>query len=188
MPQLKRYALALLAACLLGSVQADEIPADKRQAIQELIDVMNLKSLGPQMMAQISAQSGTLMKQGAVAAIEQDKRLSPAQKQAELAKLEQDLPALEQDFNDSLAKFDMNGMMQEVMYGTYSKYFETAEIQDITTFYRSPTGQKMLALSPQIMRESMQISMARMGPVVNEMVQKTLERQAAQQPQKKKKK
>ncbi|HEY9104112.1 DUF2059 domain-containing protein [Chitinimonas sp.] len=186
MQQLKRYALALLAACLLGSAQADEIPADKRQAIQELIEVMNLKALGPQMLAQISAQSGALMKQGAVAAIEQDKRLNPAQRQAALSKVEQELPELEKAFNDSLAKFDMGGLMQEVMYGTYSKYFETAEIQDITAFYRSSTGQKMLAKMPQIMQESMQISMARMGPVVNDMVQKTLERQSAQQQKKKK--
>ncbi|GAB3242369.1 DUF2059 domain-containing protein [Chitinimonas naiadis] len=182
MKKLLQLSLGLVAALMLGNARADEVSAEKRQAIQELIDTMNIKAMMPQMMAQITAQSGAMMKQTASTAIEQNKRLSAAQRKSALAQLDRELPALQADFNSSIAKLDMASLMDEVMYSVYGKYFETQEIRDINAFYQSPTGKKLLAQMPLVMRDTMQITMSRMGPMVNEVMEKTLARHQADKP------
>jgi uncharacterized protein len=39
--------------------------------------------------------------------------------------------------------------------GTYAPHFTAEEMQQVTNFYRSPTGQKFLQKQPELVRESM---------------------------------
>ena len=43
----------------------------------------------------------------------------------------------------------------------YKKYFSEKEINDITGFYKTPTGKKSMQVMPTVMMESMQIGMKR---------------------------
>jgi uncharacterized protein len=46
--------------------------------------------------------------------------------------------------------------MTDVLATVYSKNFTGQELRDMTAFYRTPTGQKLLQLMPTVAQESMQ--------------------------------
>ena len=45
---------------------------------------------------------------------------------------------------------DLGQLMEEMMIPLYDKHFTESEIQDLVTFYKSPTGQKMVAEMPSL--------------------------------------
>ncbi len=65
---------------------------------------------------------------------------SPAEKQAELRTI-----------------FDINGIIRQLV-PVYDKYYSPEELKEITTFYKSPAGQKMIEATPKIMSEFLQAS------------------------------
>jgi hypothetical protein len=44
----------------------------------------------------------------------------------------------------------------DMLSGIYAQNFSVDELHDLTAFYRSPTGQKLIARQPVIARASMQ--------------------------------
>jgi len=173
MGKLVRHGLLLALLCLAG-VQAAELGAEKRQAIQTLIDTLNLKAMGPQMMQQLAGQGEAIMRQTAQGLIDANAELSEAQRAEARQMLERELPGLAMELNVSLAKLDLSPIVNEVIFSVYGKHFETTEIRDMTAFYRSPTGRKVLRLLPQVTQESMQLSMERIAPLAEEAARKTV--------------
>ncbi|MBI3617625.1 MAG: DUF2059 domain-containing protein [Candidatus Omnitrophica bacterium] len=53
--------------------------------------------------------------------------------------------------------FDMQGIMRELM-PIYDKYYSSEELKEISAFYRTPAGQKMIEVTPKIMNEFLQAS------------------------------
>lgn len=53
--------------------------------------------------------------------------------------------------------FDMPGIMRELM-PIYDKYYSSEELKEISAFYRTPAGQKMIEVTPKIMNEFLQAS------------------------------
>lgn len=45
----------------------------------------------------------------------------------------------------------------EMIVPLYGKYFTESEINDLIAFHKTPTGQKLLSVQPQLMQESMQV-------------------------------
>jgi hypothetical protein len=71
------------------------------------------------------------------------------------------MPALEATMARVMPK------MMDVMTVSYAQTFSEQELTDIDTFYRSPSGQAMIAKLPQMMATTMQA----MGPIQQEMRQ-----------------
>jgi uncharacterized protein len=67
-------------------------------------------------------------------------------------------------------RIDFTQIVEDIAYDQYSKYFTEAEIRDLVTFYRSPTGQKSIELSPKMFAESMTTTMERINPKVLEIM------------------
>jgi uncharacterized protein len=55
-------------------------------------------------------------------------------------------------------------MMGEDMVALYDKYFSKEEINDFVVFYKSPSGQKMIKVEPQIGKDLMTIMMQKYMP------------------------
>jgi len=76
-------------------------------------------------------------------------------------------PAIVQGRADAEKAFDVivpillesfNGRLQEftdLIAGIYARNFTIAELSDITAFYKTPTGQKLLEKLPAVLQESM---------------------------------
>lgn len=67
-------------------------------------------------------------------------------------------------------RIDFAQIVEDIAYDLYSKYFTEAEIKDLVTFYRSPTGKKSIDLSPKMFVESMSTAMERINPKVLEIM------------------
>lgn len=169
-------ALALFAYSALPGQAADPLPADKKKAIQEMIAVSNMKAALPQMIEQMSNQAQAAIRMQALQHIERDAKLNAEQKAAARQRVETELPLLMADMRNALNKANLPALMDEATFEIYGKHFETAEIRDITAFYRTPTGQKSLRLMPQISGESMRMVMGKVMPLVREQMRESAQR------------
>lgn len=55
-------------------------------------------------------------------------------------------------------------MINEDMVVSYDKYFSQNEINDLITFYKSPSGQKFIKVSPDIQKEMAMVMMQKYMP------------------------
>ena len=53
----------------------------------------------------------------------------------------------------------INKMMNEDMVAIYDKYFTDSEIKDYIAFYKSPSGQKFVNVTPALQADIMNIMM-----------------------------
>lgn len=61
-------------------------------------------------------------------------------------------------------------MVKEDLPSVYDKLFTQPEIKDLIRFYESPTGQKLLAVSPQISEEIMMLMTTKYMPSLNQKI------------------
>lgn len=70
-----------------------------------------------------------------------------------------------------------DGDFKEEMNAIYAKYFSHEDIRQMIAFYETPVGSKSIEVMPELMSESMQVTMrwiAKINPVVQERVTKQL--------------
>ncbi len=72
------------------------------------------------------------------------------------------------------AKIDLGQLIEQVSYPVYDKYFTESELRDITSFYKSATGKKAIAILPQIVTDSMsrtnEILLPKMTSIMTEVI------------------
>jgi hypothetical protein len=173
----KIVASVVTAFALVGAAPAfAQADAASTAAARELFDAMNYRSLMTGVMQQMSQGIGQSMRAGAEAAINANPKLTPEQKQQELAKMRAELPAavsaLQGVMNDP-------AMIDEILAETvplYARTFTADELKQIAAFYRTPIGTKMLSTMPKLTGEAMQIgqqiAMRRIGPVMQKLQEK----------------
>lgn len=59
-------------------------------------------------------------------------------------------------WNDFLKEFNSDVLINMII-PIYDKYYTESDIKELTEFYQSPLGKKMIATMPQIAEESMQV-------------------------------
>jgi hypothetical protein len=72
--------------------------------------------------------------------------------------------------------------VEEISYAIYSKYYTEQELKDLITFYKTPTGRKVIAVMPQVMQESMQRSMERLMPQQMQLIQEIVQQELRNSP------
>jgi uncharacterized protein len=70
-------------------------------------------------------------------------------------------PEFVRDFEAASAKLmdavqERSGQLNEILATVYASNFNAQELKDMTAFYRTPTGQKVLERMPEVMQQSMQ--------------------------------
>lgn len=138
---------SLLCACLLAasmcaaqttvSVAPD---AASKEDVQKLFDVMASRQQVAQMMQQLFAQMRSLSR-------EQMKKRHPDMSDADLARVDR-------QSEDFLKNFPLDAMLSD-MVPVYQKHFTKSDIDTLTVFYASPTGQKFLHEMPEVTAETM---------------------------------
>lgn len=175
----KIMAIIATSLALVGAApaRAQAPAADKAAtaAAQELFDSMNYRAVMLGAMQQMSQGIAGSMRGGAEAAINNNPNLSAEDKQKALARMEAELPravaAMQAVINDP-------GLIDEILAETvpiYARNFTADELKQISAFYRTPVGAKMLAKMPQLMGEGMQVGQQivarRLGPVMQKVQQ-----------------
>jgi uncharacterized protein len=131
-------AVAVLAATLLGSgPAAAQTPApDALAAARELVTTMKAGDMLKSLMPVILQQLKPVIVQGRPQVERDFDAIMPTLVEAMTTKTD--------EFNDLVADI-------------YARNFTAAEIREVTTFYHSPVGQKLLEKMPVISQESMMI-------------------------------
>nr|WP_315261538.1 DUF2059 domain-containing protein [uncultured Duganella sp.] len=164
--------LALIGTPVAYAQTAD---AASSAAAKELFDSMNYRSILQGMMQQMAQGMAASMRGGAEAAINNNSKLSADDKQKALAKMEAELPAAVGAMQSVLGD---PALVDDILNETvpiYARNFSADELKQITAFYRTPVGAKMLAKMPQLMGEGMQVGQQivarRIGPMMQKLQQ-----------------
>jgi hypothetical protein len=138
---------ALLSSCVLGlavcaaqttvSVAPD---AASKEDVKKLFDVLASREQVAQMMQQLFAQMRSLSR-------EQLKKRHP-----DIS--EEDLARMDHQSEDFLKNFPLDDMLSD-MIPVYQRHFTKSDIDALTAFYGSPTGQKFLHEMPAVTAETM---------------------------------
>jgi len=134
------------------------------QATRQMLDAIRMRELMVQTMEQVKQRMPEQIRASATQAIQGDARLDAEQKRAALAKLEEMLPATTARVNALLADPSLVDEMLAEVVPLYAKTYTLDEIRQLTAFYQSPLGQKMLRTMPRLMGEVMDISQRVMAP------------------------
>jgi uncharacterized protein len=159
---------SLLTACLLTaslcsaqttvSVAPD---AASKEEIRKLFDVMLSRDQMNQMMRQLFSQMQSMSR-------EQIKKKHPDITDSELARMDR-------ESEDLIRHFPLEAMLDD-MVPVYQKHFTKFDIEAVTAFYSSPSGQKFLHELPAVTSETMQAVYPRIQKEVDAVMQRAEEK------------
>jgi len=156
-----------LAVRLLGQ-SAAEAPAT-RDDILALFNLMHVRDQVEPAMQFIAKQQRAIIHDNLK---RQTPRISP-----------QDLARLDQFTTDIMKDLPVDGMLDD-MVPVYQRHLTKSDVQAMSAFYSSPTGQKLLREMPAMTAESMQAASPRIQALMDKVMERA--RQMAQDNQGKK--
>jgi uncharacterized protein len=135
------FACLLALSTFAAAQTAVSVPdAASKEDIRKLFDVMASREQISQMMQQLFAQMQSLSR-------EQVKKRHPDI-------TDEDLSRMDRQSKDLLNNFPVDAMLSD-MVPVYQKHFTKSDIEALTAFYSSPTGQKFLHEMPAVTAETM---------------------------------
>jgi uncharacterized protein len=160
---------ALLPVCVLvlsicaGAQTTVSIAPDapSKEDVQKLFDVMASREQFARMMQQLFAQVRTMNR-------EQIKKRRPEVTDEEIARMDRQSEAL-------IKNFPLDEILKE-MIPVYQRHFTKADVEGLTAFYSSPTGQKFLHEMPAVTAETMKAAYPRILAEVDAAVKRSEEK------------
>jgi uncharacterized protein len=160
---MKRHLVIGFLVLLVGSlsVLAQAVPAGEEPATREdvakLFDVMKSH-------AQIHAVMDAMLKQQRIILHDIVKKQYPDTS-------EEQLKHFDSFMDDFVKTFPLDAMVDD-MIPVYEKHLSKADVEAMTAFYASPTGQKLLREMPAITAEAMQAMAPRLQTMMEKMRQR----------------
>ena len=153
-------AVILFLATAAYAQQPAPAPGDaaaSKEDVQHLFEVMQIH----QQMRQVM---DAMMKQQTAMIHETLKKRYPQSSPEKIARADQLIA-------ETMKDMPMDAMLDD-MIPIYQRHFSKTDIDAMSTFYGSPTGQKMMREMPQLTTESMQASYARMQKQMDTITQR----------------
>ena len=151
---MKRHCAVLAIVVLVASAAFAQLVASAtgdapatREDIQKLFEVMQIHQQMRQVMDAMTKQQTAMI----------DESLKQRYPQSSAERIARADRMIEETMKD----MPMDAMLDD-MIPIYQRHFSKADIDAMSTFYASPTGQKMMREMPALTSESMQASYARM--------------------------
>jgi len=184
---LKRIAISLViflsafAGLYLAENPQGEISTEKRALIRELILITDANKLGSEfvdaMLKNVEAQYPDILSQILSKNLD---FATPEAKQKFEAQARESFDRFARKFRERYQdKINPAGVIEEISYPLYDKYFNEQELRDLIAFYRTPTGEKTLKVMPLLLQESMEMSGRLVGPKLNGLVTELLDEEKA---------
>ena len=165
----------MLAAALVMGLSAPLVHAAEDAAtvaaVKEMFEAMNYRAMGKQIFQQMNAAMPQVIAQSAKAAIDGNPNMNAEQKAQALQKLQAELPKLQGAISTLMNDPTLVDELIDQSVPMYARHFTAAEIRQITAFYRTPVGAKMLQTMPALTGEAMELSQRLMQPRVQRMMQ-----------------
>jgi len=149
--------LLLLGALVLAGSRAAAAPPladDKKQALADFVVAYRLAEAWPRMAPKIARDSLPRLEDATHADLDADRFPDAAAAAAAHARVPALLAEGGRELESALQRFDADELAAYTAYAVYARYFDTAEIREIATFFDSPTGRKLSTLGPTLVAES----------------------------------
>ena len=180
--------LTLIGAPALAQPQATQPPPAARPAaapvdpavsaaVQKMFTAMKYREVMVASMQQMLQTLPMQLRMSVTQSVNNNQKLSPAEKEKTLAKFEKSLPETVAAMSKLLNDPTLIDEMYAEIVPLYARTFTLAEINELTRFYATPVGQKMLQKMPQLMGESMALGQRVVGPRVGKLVQQLMQQQ-----------
>jgi len=157
---MKRFSriFLMVALCVapLWAQQAstNDVPATKED-VETLFTTMHIRE-----------QMGNIMQ----VAIKQQKQMIRVAVKQKIPDIQpKDLDRIDAMMDESIKSLDVNGMIDD-MIPVYQRHLSKTDVAAMTTFYQSPTGQKMIREQPQMTAEAMQATQPRLQKAMTRMM------------------
>lgn len=171
---MKKILLAVTCAAVfagapsLALAQAPAAPtAQEAAAVKELMDAMDVRKMMTASFNEMEKALPQMMRAQVTAVINADPTASDEKKKAALEKIEQVLPGAADAVNRMFRDPALIEEMMAEIGPLYARNYSVAELKQLSAFYRTPLGQKMLALSPRLAAESMAVGQKIVAPRLN---------------------
>ncbi|MBY4895591.1 DUF2059 domain-containing protein [Cupriavidus sp. AU9028] len=180
MRQTQRIAvLAAFVPAMMVAHHAQAQDADKTAAIKELLTVMQaeqaVKGQAENWQAGAKQEAPLVLEQVLV----ENKTLSDKQKQDAVEKLKKN-GAVQRVVDNAGKQFATDAFRKDALqahYDAFGKYYSAQEIRDLTTFLKSPTGQKFMANQGKATQEIWGSMMQKYGPQVGKSMRDAAEKE-----------
>ncbi|TSD70924.1 DUF2059 domain-containing protein [Janthinobacterium sp. KBS0711] len=161
--------------------QAAPSPAMK-VAVRRMLDAMQFPQLTRSIFDQMLQSVPSMIRQSAQQQINSNPKLDEQRKARALASAEEEIPLAIATLTQVLADPTLIDELGDEMVPLYARFYTVPEVEQLTAFYKTPLGRKMLATMPQLSAESMAISQRVLIPRVNAVLDQVM-RAATQSPQ-----
>jgi hypothetical protein len=177
---MKKFVVALSAAAAFAVLPSFALaaPAADPQAtaaVKAMLDAMEIRKNMVAMSAEMQKAMPAILRQQAIGLIQADPKLNAEQKKEAVARFERTLPGVSQAVHRIFSDPALIDEMIAEMVPLYASNYTVAELKQLTAFYQTPVGRKMMALTPKLASEAMassqRVVMPRLGRLLNDMMQ-----------------
>lgn len=171
------FALGWMLCALVAANAQEAINPEKRALVKELYTLLHMDKQMEQILEQMQSVLPNMIDQTS-----SDLSDLKPEDQAEMKKLLAGSSArLYSRMREEISKrLDLAAITEQMFVPVYAKYFSEDDLRALITFYKSPTGQKMVALTPTLFRESMQqvaeLLMPKLMPLTREIFEEEKQR------------
>jgi len=174
---MKKILLAVTVAAAFAGAPSCALAQQAAQAdaaTTALLDAMDTRKMLAASFAEMQKTLPEMMRMQITAVINADPNMGADKKREALARVEQMLPAMLQAMNRTFSDPALIDEMMKEIAPLYTKNYTSAELKELTAFYRTPLGRKMLALTPRLSAESMAIGQRIVAPRLAGMMQEMM--------------
>lgn len=172
MKKLVLSAVAALALAAGAPVHAQTAAtAESTAAVKELMETMNMRAVMRASMQHMVQQLPQMLRQMGEAGINANAKLDAEQKRQALARMEEQMPKVLASMNAVFNDPKLAEEMEQETMAIYARNYTADEMKQVTAFYRTPVGAKMLATMPKVMQESMAAGQKVMMPRIAKLAQ-----------------
>jgi len=158
-------AQALTDPAAAPAAPAAPVDAEKQAAIKDLLTTIDADKLVGQIANNAQMQSKQFVPEILSDSLTQNKTLNDKQKQAAVPALQKNtVPKLVGDAGQVFLTEQFHKDAMQIQFDAYAKFYSTQEIKDLTTFYKSTTGRKFIAVQDQVGHEIVSTLMQKYMP------------------------
>ena len=163
----------------LAETLATPVTPEARAAIKELLEITHVRDSLRKTYQTVGQNLPQQMAQAMNRSIEENVSLSAEQKQQVRERMNKSFEGAVKEAMQIVQDPKVVDDTVERVYPIYAKAFTPAEIRQITAFYKTPIGGKVISTMPQVFNESLQAGFALFQPRMNALMDKTLKQEIA---------
>ena len=154
----------------VARAQGPQAPTPEKAAlIKELLEATHMQESLKSIMETMGQQAEELQEELFAQILAEEPGLSEDERQEALVKMRINREVRLKRYNELLAqRIDLPKFLEEISYELYDRYFSEEDLRNLVSFYKSATGQKSIAVMPQLFSDSMRKTSERLLPVVRE--------------------